>query len=95
MAWPPLHSGHWILTRYDDCYDACRDWEVFSVSRVQVPRLTEERSIPNEIGPPEHKYYRDVLNPIFKPAPDEGSGGADPRGRRRSPRVLREPRDLS
>ena len=67
VAWSSLHGGHWILTRYDDCYDACRNWEVFSVSNAQVPRITAEPSIPNEIDPPEHKYYRDVLNPLFSP----------------------------
>jgi cytochrome P450 len=67
VAWSPRHGGHWILTRYDDCYEACRDWEVFSVENAQVPRITTEPSIPNEIDPPAHKHYRDVLNPLFSP----------------------------
>ncbi|MEQ3549918.1 cytochrome P450 [Pseudonocardia nematodicida] len=67
VAWSPLHGGHWILTRYDDCYDACRDWETFSVASAQVPRITSEPSIPNEIDPPAHKSYREILNPLFSP----------------------------
>ncbi|MCE3550855.1 cytochrome P450 [Pseudonocardia sp. RS11V-5] len=67
VAWSPRHGGHWILTCYDDCYEACRDWEVFSVENAQVPRITTEPSIPNEIDPPAHKHYRDVLNPLFSP----------------------------
>ncbi|GAA4546613.1 cytochrome P450 [Pseudonocardia xishanensis] len=67
VAWSPLHGGHWILTRYADCYDACRDWETFSVANAQVPRITTEPSIPNEIDPPAHKSYREILNPLFSP----------------------------
>jgi cytochrome P450 len=67
VAWSPRHGGHWILTRYADCYDACRDWETFSVANAQVPRITTEPSIPNEIDPPAHRSYREILNPLFSP----------------------------
>ncbi|KAA9156747.1 cytochrome P450 [Amycolatopsis acidicola] len=67
VAYSPLHGGYWIITRYDDAHDVLRNWEVFSSTQDQVPRLTTDQAIPVEIDPPEHKNYRDILNRVFSP----------------------------
>lgn len=67
LAYSPLHGGYWIVTRYDDSAEVLRNWQVFSNTQNQVPRLTHDPAIPVEIDPPEHKHYRDVLNRVFSP----------------------------
>ncbi|GAA4711159.1 cytochrome P450 [Pseudonocardia yuanmonensis] len=67
VAYSPLHGGYWIVTRYDDVHAVVRDWETFSNTQNQVPVVAPVPSIPLQIDPPEHKLYRQILNPLFNP----------------------------
>ena len=59
----------WVLTRYDDIHEALQNPEVFS-SRSVTPPDPEgaHRWIPEELDPPEHAPYRQILTPFFTPA---------------------------
>jgi cytochrome P450 len=68
----------WTLLRYDDVHAALRDPEVFSSRSVlhvyQGPKLVDPDEaaairgmIPEELDPPEHTKYRQLLTPLFAP----------------------------
>jgi cytochrome P450 len=68
----------WTLLRYDDVRAALRDPDLFSSRSVlhvyQGPKLidpaeadTVRGMIPEELDPPEHTKYRQLLTPLFAP----------------------------
>jgi cytochrome P450 len=68
----------WTLLRYDDVHAALRDPELFSSRSVlhvyQGPKLVDPAEaaavrgmIPEELDPPEHTKYRQLLTPLFAP----------------------------
>ncbi len=68
----------WTLMRYDDVHAALRDPELFSSRSVlhvyQGPKLIDAAEadavrgmIPEELDPPEHTKYRQLLTPLFAP----------------------------
>ncbi len=68
----------WTLLRYDDVHDALRAPELFSSRSVlhvyQGPKLIDPAEadsvrgmIPEELDPPEHTKYRQLLTPLFAP----------------------------
>jgi cytochrome P450 len=68
----------WTLLRYDDVHAALRDPELFSSRSVlhvyQGPKLIDAAEadavrgmIPEELDPPEHTKYRQLLTPLFAP----------------------------
>ena len=68
----------WTLLRYDDVHAALRDPELFSSRSVlhvyQGPKLIDPAEadavrgmIPEELDPPEHTKYRQLLTPLFTP----------------------------
>jgi cytochrome P450 len=68
----------WTLMRYDDVHAALRDPELFSSRSVlhvyQGPKLVDAAEadavrgmIPEELDPPEHTKYRQLLTPLFAP----------------------------
>ena len=68
----------WTLMRYDDVHAALRDPELFSSRSVlhvyQGPKLIDPAEadavrgmIPEELDPPEHTKYRQLLTPLFAP----------------------------
>jgi cytochrome P450 len=68
----------WTLLRYDDVHAALRDPECFSSRSVlhvyQGPKLIDPAEadavrgmIPEELDPPEHTKYRQLLTPLFAP----------------------------
>jgi cytochrome P450 len=68
----------WTLLRYDDVHAALRDPELFSSRSVlhvyQGPKLIDPAEadavrgmIPEELDPPEHTKYRQLLTPLFAP----------------------------
>jgi cytochrome P450 len=57
----------WFLLRHDDVHGALQDAQLFS-SRSVIPFTDEDhRWIPEELDPPEHTKYRQLLNPLFSP----------------------------
>jgi cytochrome P450 len=68
----------WTLMRYDDVHAALRDPDLFSSRSVlhvyQGPKLVDAAEadavrgmIPEELDPPEHTKYRQLLTPLFAP----------------------------
>ena len=68
----------WTLTRFDDVYEALRRPELFSSAGVlhvyDGPKLLDTpeardmlQMIPEELDPPEHTKYRQLLTPLFSP----------------------------
>jgi cytochrome P450 len=57
----------WFLLRHDDIHAALQQPDLFS-SRSVVPFSDEPHQwIPEELDPPEHTKYRQLLNPLFAP----------------------------
>lgn len=57
----------WFLLERDDIHRALQDPVLFS-SRSVIPFTDEDhRWIPEELDPPEHTKYRQLLNPLFSP----------------------------
>jgi cytochrome P450 len=67
----------WALTRFDDVYSALRQPELFSSRSITPyggPRFFDDppvegemRLVPEELDPPEHTKYRQLLMPFFTP----------------------------
>ncbi len=69
VAHSTAYDGHWVLTRYEDIHEVCRDHEVFSSESVNIPPSIGQDGgmIPLEIDPPDHTTYRRLLTPVFSP----------------------------
>lgn len=69
VAHSDKYGGHWILTRYDDIHDVCRNPEVFSSESVNIPGTIGQDGpmIPLEVDPPDHGAYRGILQKLFSP----------------------------
>jgi cytochrome P450 len=79
-SWDPLREAHpfflasggpdriWVATRYDAIHEALQHPELFS-SRSVTPyeAVDAHRWIPEELDPPEHTAYRQLLTPFFTP----------------------------
>jgi cytochrome P450 len=72
------HWNVWTLMRYDDVHEALRTPELFSSRSVlhvyDGPKLVDPAEadavrgmIPEELDPPEHTKYRQLLTPLFAP----------------------------
>ena len=72
------HWDVWTLMRYDDVHQALRSPELFSSRSVlhvyEGPKLIDPAEaaavrgmIPEELDPPEHTKYRQLLTPLFAP----------------------------
>lgn len=77
VAWTAAHGGYWVVSGYEELFDAARDDEVFSSARnsyggegltVVIPKTPMHLHIPIEIDPPEFRKYRRLINPITSPA---------------------------
>jgi cytochrome P450 len=64
------HGGFWILSKYSDIIEACRQPEVFSSNPVGIPaNMGQARPmVPLEADPPDHADYRRILAPVFSPS---------------------------
>jgi cytochrome P450 len=61
--------GFWMVNRYDEVKEALQRPEVFTndvVSALGEPE-SHVRLLPQNLNPPEHVWYRHVLNPWFSP----------------------------
>jgi cytochrome P450 len=78
-AWTDNYGGFWVATRYRDILKIAQRPESFSTAKlfdpssgapsggVSIPPVPGFRGIPNETDPPEWKFVRDLLNPLFGP----------------------------
>lgn len=63
-----------MILRHEDVRQAAKDWETFSSDapfRVPIPTEEEVRSVrqlPLEVDPPEHREYRELVEPVFNRA---------------------------
>ena len=70
VMWTPRNGGHWIALRGDSLTAALNDYETFSNRIILVPRSIGElhNMLPTTLDPPEHRAYRNVINPGFVPS---------------------------
>lgn len=63
------HGGFWILSKYADIAEVCRQPEIFSSNPAAIPaNMGQARPmIPLEADPPAHTQYRRILAPVFSP----------------------------
>jgi cytochrome P450 len=57
----------WFLLRYEDVHTAFQRPDLFSSRSVLVYEEKEGQWIPEELDPPEHTKYRQLMNPLFSP----------------------------
>ena len=68
VFWTPRNGGHWVVQRLAYTTDVLRDYEHFSASAKNIPRVEREpRFIPLSLDPPECIPYRQVMMPAFSP----------------------------
>ena len=68
VAHSAAHGGYWLLSRYEEVFQAARDDSTFSSAReVVVPATNVGRLIPLQSDPPELERYRGLLIPFFTP----------------------------
>jgi cytochrome P450 len=66
--WTPLNGGHWVITKYAQCEEVCRDYAHFSTTENQIPRVKHPQVfIPLHYDPPKATPFRQALLPAFTP----------------------------
>ena len=66
VAYSETYGGFYVLSRYEDVWDAARDDETFSSDReVVLPATGVGRLIPLNADPPDLQRYRSTLFPYF------------------------------
>ncbi|UMG91202.1 cytochrome P450 [Nocardioides sp. TF02-7] len=77
VAWSEAHGGYWVLSGYQEVFEASRDDATFSSERnsyggeglsVVIPKTPAPFHIPIEIDPPNFRKWRKIINPITAPA---------------------------
>jgi len=69
VVWTPRNGGHWIALRGRAMTEVFNDFATFSSRIILVPKTSGEQHklLPTTLDPPEHRAYRNVLNPAFSP----------------------------
>ena len=71
LFWTPAHGGHWVAQGHALTFEAARNTELFSSSKMGIPATPYEDMIdpviPLNIDPPRHEHYRRPLNAVFSP----------------------------
>ncbi|MFY2859467.1 cytochrome P450 [Mycobacterium sp. THU-M104] len=60
-------NGHYYLTRREDVLAALHDPTLFSTRLALQPASSPVPVVPLAFDPPEHKFYRTILDPYFSP----------------------------
>ena len=79
VAWTDTHGGHWVASSSEAVFELARcpyisnDHDVNNERRGYLGITIPHIPIPNRAGmlemdPPEHRIYRNVLNPYLSPA---------------------------
>jgi cytochrome P450 len=68
----------WVLTRHALIEEAFADWEAFSSKRGANAAVMDSSwlLLPVEADRPDHRHYRQVLNPLFSPSAIRGRASA-------------------
>lgn len=71
IFWTPRNDGHWVFTTYESIREGYGNYELFTSFPTGIPLVSgrPHKLIPNELDPPEHTFYRRLLNPLFAPKP--------------------------
>lgn len=68
VSYTLAHGGFWIISKYEDVFNAARDDATFSSAReVVIPATEVGRLIPLQSDPPDLDRYRGILSPHFTP----------------------------
>jgi cytochrome P450 len=65
------YGNSWVLTKHEDCLFVLRHAEIFrNLEAAPFPRDEKDYFffIPQEIDPPHHRKYRNIVDPLFCPA---------------------------
>ena len=79
IAWTDTYGGHWVVSGYQEVFDIARRADVVSNDHdadgkrrgyqgVTIPCTFPTQSGFLEMDPPEHRHYRQTLNPYLSPA---------------------------
>jgi len=77
LVWTPCNGGHWIAVRGKALTDIYNDPGTFSNKIILVPREigAMHKMIPTTLDPPEHRPFRNLINPAFTPKRIQGIEG--------------------
>jgi cytochrome P450 len=69
VVWTPRNGGHWMAIRGNVLTEIFNDYETFSSHIILVPKSSGEQHklLPTTVDPPEHRAYRNALNPGLTP----------------------------
>ena len=69
VFWTARNGGHWVLTQSDDIDAVLNNPDVFSASKMFVPREKNPTPplTPLMIDPPDHTQFRRMIAPAFTP----------------------------
>jgi cytochrome P450 len=69
IYWTPHNGGHWLINDHELMFEAMRNPELFSSTKMTLPPIPDEPCfIPLSLDPPEHGYYRLPLMQAFAPS---------------------------
>lgn len=67
IFWTPRNEGHWVVTTAKGVTQVTRHPELFSSKYLSIPvNPNQPRMIPENLDPPEHRPYRQLLRPYFE-----------------------------
>ena len=69
------HGGFWVVSGYQEVFEAAREWQVYSSTRglaILDGGASVVKNRPVELDPPEQRIYKNLTNPFFTPAAIEG-----------------------
>jgi cytochrome P450 len=69
VAYTENYGGYYVLSRYEDISEVLHDAAAFSSWPADTPPTPGHTKplIPLEVDPPEHRRYRMLVDPIFRP----------------------------
>lgn len=67
IARTEAYGGVYLLSRYEDIFEALRESDKFSNAQVNIPRKSTPPLPPVMYDPPEHRGYREIVNPLLSP----------------------------
>jgi len=63
----PLNGGFWVITRYEDIFDALRRTDLWSSKYLAIP-ARDNFLMPINLDPPDHTKYRRLVIQAFTPS---------------------------
>lgn len=67
VFWTPRNGGHWVVTSAKAAISVLRRPEIFSNRDLSIPpNPAQQIMIPESLDPPDHRRYRELLQPYFE-----------------------------